>query len=124
MAGTITASWTVICGVCEATRELPEAHTTRSSALTAANNVGWHHRIKRGWVCPDCWHQGDNMQITCDLIDLGDMFDGVQTALGSPPRAGDRLRELRAYICGHCADKGNGQDTRRCSFCKISEKNT
>ncbi len=124
MAGTIAARWTATCGVCGAKQELRHAHGTRLSALAAANSHGWHHRIKRGWLCPVCWYQGDNMQIVCDLIDLAEMLEGIRLALMTPPRADKRLRDLRDYICAHCADTGNGHKPRRCTFCKIREKNT
>ncbi len=123
MAGTIAAQWTIRCGVCEASQKLPDAHGTRFAAMRAANGLGWHHRIKRGWVCPDCWQRGDNMLITCDLIDLADMLDAARAALRSPPRADDRLRELREYICAHCADKDKHGRSTRCNFCKIRAKN-
>lgn len=63
------------------------------------------------------------MQIICDLIDLVDMLDGVRDALKSPPRANDRLRELRQYICAHCAEKTGPHRPPRCNFCKIRGKN-
>jgi len=124
MTGSITAAWKMTCGGCETTRELPEAHATRASALSAANSIGWHYRTKRGWLCPVCWHQGDNMEIICDLFDLAEMLEGVRLALMSPPRAGNRLRDVRDYICAHCAEKNNGNGRSRCTTCQIPEKNS
>lgn len=124
MAGTIAADWTIKCGLCGAIQKLPDAHGTRFAAMRAANALGWHHRVKRGWVCSVCWRRGENMEIVCDLIDLADMLEAVDAALISPPRARDRLRELREYLCVHCREKAAGQSPPRCNFCKIRQKNT